>query len=64
MRVDDEEKLKRELALARCRVASLISLADSHRLLSRSKPGWQAEMESYLKRLAAAHVELERLERH
>ena len=63
MRSDDEEKLKRDLAMARCRVSSLICLADSHRLLSRGKADWSKDMEGFVKRLAAAQVELERLER-
>jgi two-component sensor histidine kinase len=63
MRGDDEEKLKRELAQARGRVSSLLCLADSHRLLSQAKPEWQKDMQSYVKRLAEAQVELDRVKR-
>jgi hypothetical protein len=59
------ERHRQNLEHARWRVEFLLSLLDSHRqMLTRRDAEWQQKEADYVRQLAAAQVELERLDKH
>jgi len=59
------ERHRENLEHARWRVEFVLSLLDSHRrMLTRRDAEWRQKETEYLKQLAAAQVELERLDNH
>jgi hypothetical protein len=59
------ERYRRNLEHARWRVDFLLSMLDSHRKMQvRRSPNWEEREREYLKELALAQADWDRLDRH
>jgi hypothetical protein len=65
MLLNRHERRRQNLEHARWRVEFVLSLLDSHRgMLTKRDAEWKRKEADYLRQLAAAQIELERLDKH
>lgn len=65
MLLNRHERHRQNLEHARWRVEFVLSLLDSHRgMLTKRDAAWQRREADYVKQLAEAQIELERLDSH